>query len=313
MPPPGTRGSSPPHASVVRVPPAGNASSRQSGGRSCQIHRFFDEARERRDAAGRQRLVPQVVEARAGAELLVHPEVLVARQQLRHVAVGVVEIAERERLRDARVDAGGRRLGIDARGLAGREPRVDAVDAERALGRDREAIRVVALRLVRGGLAVGEGRALGLVPGLVGTGDRAVRASDAQVVVDRDDAVGPLARRRRRADVHAGRVLAVLAADRHERALDVRVLADLDVEHAPPLHARRRRVRVLARGRAGLASDATPQVGDHRPARHRRPLRGPPMRLSDTRTTSAPEPVASVRPSDIVASVLRLASPKSFA
>ena len=37
------------------------------------------------------------------------------------------------------------------------------------------------------------------------------------------------------------------------------------------------------------------------------------MRLSDTRTTSAPDPVASVSPSDIDASVLRLASPKSFA
>ena len=107
----------------------------------------------------------------------------------------------------------------------------------------------------------------------------------------------------------ARRLVAVLAADRHEGALHVRVFAELHVEHAPPLHARRRRVGVLARRGAGLAADAAAQVRDHRPAGHGAALASRDL----TRTMSAPEPVASVRSSDIVASVFRLGTPKSLA
>ena len=56
-------------------------------------------------------------------------------------------------------------------------------------------------------------------PGRAGHG--AVGAADAQVVVDGDNAVGALLRRGARAHLHAGRLVAVLAADRHEGALHV--------------------------------------------------------------------------------------------
>src|SRR4029079_2102418 len=128
---------------------------------------------------------------------------------------------EGERLRDARVDAGGRRLGVDAGRQALLGAGVDALDAEGALGGDGEPRVVVPLRLVRGRLAVGEAREVGLVARLIGAGDAAVGAANAQVVVDGDDAAGALLRRRRRAHVHAGRLVAVLAAGRHEGALHV--------------------------------------------------------------------------------------------
>ncbi len=145
---------------------------------------------------------------------------------------------------------------------------VDAVDAERAFGCDRAARIVMALRLVRHRAVVGERGARGLVARLIRAGHGAIRAADAEIVVDRDDAVGALFRRRRRADVHARRVVAVLAADGDEGALDVGVLALFDVEHAAPLHAGWRRVRMAARGRARLAAHAAAEIGDHRPPRH---------------------------------------------
>ncbi len=147
-----------------------------------------------------------------------------------------------------------------------------------------------------------------LVARLVRAGDRAIGAADAQVVVDRDDAVGALLRRGGRADVHAGRIVAVLAADRHERAAHVRVFAEFHVEHAPPLDARRRRVGVAARRGARLAADAAAQVGNHGPARHCAVSTGETL----TRTMSAPDPVASVRSIDIVDSEFMLGMPKSF-
>src|SRR5450755_100017 len=94
--------------------------------------------------------------------------------------------------------------------------------------------------------------------------------------------------------------------------------------HAPPLHAGRRRIGVPARRSARLATYAAAQIGHHGPAGHRRasafggigvrdgPTEGPAFAIC-TRTMSAPEPVASVRSIDIVASVLRLGTPKSLA
>ena len=70
----------------------------------------------------------------AGAEFLVHAEMLVLGEQLRNVAGRIVDVAEGERLGDARVDAGRRRLRVDSRRLPVREAGVDALDAEGALG-----------------------------------------------------------------------------------------------------------------------------------------------------------------------------------
>ena len=147
-------------------------------------------------------------------------------------------------------------------------------------------------------------------PRLVRTGDVAIGAADADVVVDGDDAVGTLAGRRRRAHIHAGRVGAMLAADRHESPVHIGKRARLDVEDLAPLHRRRGGVGVAAGGGAGLAADAAFEVGEHRPACH---VLAPPSRLIETLTRSALEPVASVRSSSIGTSAFMFGVWKSLA
>src|SRR5450759_1641257 len=151
--------------------------------------------------------------------------------------------------------------------------------------------------------------AVGFVARLIGTGDRAIAAAYAQVVIDGDDAVGTLAGGGGRAHVHARRVVAMHAADRHEDTFHRRVLAHFHVEHAPPLHPRRGRVGLPARSGASLAADAAAQVRDHGPAGHFLS----PARFRLTRTTSAPEPVASVSAMVIGTSEFMLGMPKSLA
>src|SRR5487761_2093622 len=180
-----------------------------------------------------------------------HAKGLVLGEQLRDVAVRIFEVAEAQRLRDATVDAGGRGFGIDPRGQAFCQAGIDAVDAESALGRNRQPLGIEGLRLLGGRLAVGKARAVRLVARLIGTRDRAVAAAYAQLVVDGDDTVGPLLGGGGWAHVHARRLVAMHAADRHENTLYRRVLAHFHVEHAPPLHVRRRRVGLLARSGAG--------------------------------------------------------------
>ena len=134
-----------------------------------------------------------------------------------------------------------------------------------------------------------------------------------QVVVDGDDAVRALARGGGRAHRQAGRFVAMLAADRDEGALHVGELARFHVEHAAPLHARRRGVGVLAGRRAGLAGSRS---GDRRVSHraHGSPAAIVPPRLAHAHAhRSAPEPVASVRSSDMPASAFRLGTPKSLA
>src|SRR5487761_2469704 len=238
-----------------------------------------------------------------------HAKGLVLGEQLRDVAVRIFEVAEAQRLRDATVDAGGRGFGIDPRGQAFCQAGIDAVDAESALGRNRQPLGIEGLRLLGGRLAVGKARAVRLVARLIRTGDRAVAAAYAQLVVDGDDTAGALLGGGGWALMHARRLVAMHAADRHENTLYRRVLAHFHVEHAPPLHVRRRRVGLLARGRTGLAADAAAQVRDHGPAGHF----PPPVRFKLTRTTSEPEPVASVSSIDIGTSEFMLGTPKSLA
>ena len=190
--------------------------------------------------------------------------------------------------------------GVASGSIPGVKPlgraRIDAVDAKRAFRRHREAAAIEGLVLGSGRpAAIGEARTVGLVARLIGAGDGAIAAADAEIVIDGDDAVRALARGGRRTHAHAGRLVAMHAAHRHEDALHLGIFADFHVEHAPPLHAGRRRVGLFARGGAGLAADAAPEVGDHGPAGHSRP----PARARLTRTRSAPEPVASVSSSDI--------------
>ena len=190
------------------------------------------------------------------------------------------------------------------------EAEVDAVGAESAFLRDAEPRGILALDLVlHRRRRHRRSRRFDLEARLVRTGDVAIGAADADVVVDGDDAVGALARRRRRADMHAGRIGAVLAADRHKGAADIRIRAGLDVEHLAPLHRRRGGVGVPAGRRAGLAADAALEVGDHRPAGHG----APPSRVTLTLTRSALDPVASVRSSSIGTSAFMLGASKSLA
>lgn len=96
------------------------------------------------------------------------------------------------------------------------------------------------------------------------------------------------------------------ARDPHEGALHVRKLAGLEIDHSPPLHTGRRGIGALAGGRAGLAANATPQIDRHCITLAHRALTLS-IRRTETRTISAPDPVASVSSIDIGATVLRLA------
>ena len=77
-------------------------------------------------------------------------------KKLGYIALRIVEIAEDEGTGDARVDAGGCGLRLDAGGEALLDARVDALDAKCAFGRHREPCAVVALRFALGGLAISE-------------------------------------------------------------------------------------------------------------------------------------------------------------
>ncbi len=153
-----------------------------------------------------------------------HAEMALLAQQLRDIAVGVVDVAEMQRVGDAGIDAGrrgariaaGRQAVLDARNRCGRSRR--CISARRPIRRSSN----LALASFCIAAAVGEVRFVHDEARLIGTGDVAIGAADADVVVDGDDAVGALARRGRGAHMHAGRVGAVLAADRHEGAVHIR-------------------------------------------------------------------------------------------
>ncbi len=261
--------------------------------------------------AGRGRgLVVEIMEARGGLQLGVHLETLVRTQQLGDVAVGVFDIAEMKCVGDAGIDASRRRARIAARRQAVLDAEIDAIGAERAFLRDPETRGILALDLVLHPLVtIGEVLLGDLEAGLIGTGDVAISAADADLVVDGDNAVGALARRGGRTNMHAGRVGAVLAADRHKGALHIRERAGFDVEHRAPLHRRRGGVGMPAGRGAGLAPDATLEIGDHRPAGHVAPAR----RVILTLTRSALDPVASVRSSSIGTKAFMLGALKSLA
>ena len=271
--------------------------------------RVRERGRAIRRRSGR-RLVVEIMEARLGAEFGMHLETLMRTQQLGDVAVRIFDIAEMQCVRDAGIDASRRRARIAARRQAVLDAEIDAIGAERAFLRDPEARGILAFDLVlHRVVTIGEVLLGDLEAGLIGTGDVAIGAADADVVVDGDNAVGALARRGRRTNMHAGRVGAVLAADRHKGALDIRERAGFDIEHRAPLHRRRGGVGMPAGRGAGLAADATLEIGDHRPAGHGAPAR----RVTLTLTKSALDPVASVRSSSIGTKAFMLGALKSLA
>ncbi len=148
-----------------------------------------------------------------------------------------------------------------------------AVDAEHALADGAHLLRHRVFRgrmlervLVARRLRVVE------VAGAVRARRHAHPAADAAVLVDEDDAVAGLERRRHRADPEARRVLALEARARHVVFAALRVF---DLEDLDPLETCRELVLLLARFRALLAAVALAKVDDHRPLpRLRRRLRG---------------------------------------
>jgi hypothetical protein len=94
------------------------------------------------------------------------------------------------------------------------------------------------LNLVLSRSLIGKMRLMNEEPRLIRTSDLAIGTADAEIIVDRHDAIRPLARCRCRADVHARWIGAVLTSDRNEYATDIWISAGLDVENLAPLHCR---------------------------------------------------------------------------
>ncbi len=149
----------------------------------------------------------------------------------------VFDVAEEEGFFGADDDAGGE------------EAFVDAVRAEVALG---------------GGVAVRIH-----IDGVVRTGLHARLAADAAVVVEVDEAVGALVHRGDGADLDAGRLFAVIAAENSEVAFDFWKGADFDVLDPGAEGADGDVVFGFTRGGAGVAADAAGLVDDPGPAGHR--------------------------------------------
>ena len=144
-------------------------------------------------------------------------------------AAGIENVAEFPRAGGADLDAGGIPAGAGA------------LDAEMAFFHHALAPRPVAkvghvgVQPLLGNRGLGEVEA----PRPVGTGCLAVAAADAPVVVDHRDAVGLLPGGMHRADLDAGRILALLALHRHvevalfrHRLRSVVVLGVVDVKRA---------------------------------------------------------------------------------
>ncbi len=129
------------------------------------------------------------------------------------------------------------------------EPDLDAVVAEVALVRRR-------------GLGVDVDR-------VVGAGVHAGLAADAVVVFEVDHAVVGTEQRRGRADLHARRVVAVVAAHDVELAGDVGEVAGLDVLDPGAVDPDGHVVFALARHGAGVTADARVAVEEEAEARHR--------------------------------------------
>ena len=182
------------------------------------------------------------------------------RRMQRHVvAVDVEQLGRRALLRLAHRHILGRQQPADLAGwvvhVAGDDGVFRANHHAGRLKPDLGAVRAV--------VALGGRARVGVdVDRVVGAGLQARLAADAERRIEFDDAVGPLVHRRHRADAHAGRVGAVVAARHLEMAADVGIDAGLHVLDPGAVDAQRHLVLRLARGRAGMAADAFAVVDD---------------------------------------------------
>ena len=218
------------------------------------------------------------------------------RGRLREDAVGLARVRDAADLREQVAPApllqlGGERGGLrahveelrprpllrlaDLGRLGGDEPRDGAAGVVEVAGydgldrADHDAGRLEAgLHAMGTVVALGRGVRLGIdVERVVGAGLHARLAADAPRAVEVHDAVRPAVERHRRADRHAGRVIAVIAAHHREVAPRVREHALLDVLHPGAVDAQRDLVLLLAGHRAGVAADTLPLV-DHEAVAH---------------------------------------------
>src|SRR5581483_11578634 len=156
-----------------------------------------------------------------------------------------------------------RRLaGDELRDAAGRVVQVAGDDG--LLGADHHARRLQAdLRAVGAEVALRRGVRVRInVQRVVGAGLHARLAADATVAVEVHDAVRPLVERHRRADGHARRVGAVIAAQDREEAPRVGELAFLDILDPGTKRSHGYVVLGLAGERASVTADALAVVDD---------------------------------------------------
>ena len=100
------------------------------------------------------------------------------------------------------------------------------------------------------------------IDGVIGAGMGAGGATNAQIPIKVDDGIGPLMQRHDRADLHAGRVIAVIAAQHGEVTTDIGEGALLRVLHPGSEVAQRDVILRLAGHCAGMAADALPMIND---------------------------------------------------
>src|SRR5262249_16093029 len=151
--------------------------------------------------------------------------------ETRDIAVGIIDVAEMQRVGNAGIHASRCCRLIEAGSETVRQAEVDAIGAESTFLRDADSMRILALYPVcnrRG--AISKMRGIDVETRLIRAGDIALGAADADVIVDGHQAVVAAPRRGGTAHMHARRVITVLTAYRNEGAADIRISSGLDVK-----------------------------------------------------------------------------------
>jgi hypothetical protein len=173
--------------------------------------------------------------------------------------MGVIQIAE-----DPAFGGAGHNTG-------GIETLIDTVDAKVTLHYD--AFRIVLLALLERRLTLRKISVLLFVEGTrtVRTSLHAAPATDAEVVVDENNAVFPLGCRAGWANLHASRVAAMVTEYRQKDSPRRRILSHLFLQNFAKENSRRRSVLRFTGHRTSVAADADIEINAHPIARHERP------------------------------------------
>ncbi len=194
-----------------------------------------------------------------------HPEIVMTAQQLRNIAVFILDISETQGIGYAGIDTGRGRLWVDPWSQAIGQAKINPVDTEGAFLCDGPTFQVFhALLMFHLDLgAIGTVGNIDPLPGLIGAGFNTVCATDASIIVDRDNPIGAFLGRCCRADIGTGWIQTMIAADRNKGPVNIWERTGFKVQYLAPLHSRSRGIGMLAGSRAGLATDATVDVSNH--------------------------------------------------